>query len=280
MRRGNSRGNRQTPDNAEGVSEVPATIDDVLLCRLTGELWAAFAPWRGPWTGGGPAAAYLSRRAFREGAGLRWRHSGRDRDERDDNVEALGRLERAGLLYRRVERTKAVAVLLFEPGIERACALARAPGLPAARELCRRIVECEGVEDRGRLWEPEWMLAGTPPHWAGCAGEAGRGNRQRLAATEERAIPALVRGWLESGSDLEGRVWYALTDAGRTALDGPEPDEPAGAEGDDDCALAWREGAHAMYGRMASAPRSEREIGLIPLPASLSAPTTAADRSR
>ncbi|MFG0243004.1 MAG: hypothetical protein ACF8R9_09480 [Phycisphaerales bacterium JB054] len=259
---------------------MPATIDDALLCRLTGELWAAFAPWRGPWTGGGPAAAYLSRRAFREGAGLRWRHSGRDRDERDENVEALGRLERAGLVYRRVERTKVVAILLHEPGIERACALARAPSGPAARELCGLVARCEGVEDRGFLWVPEWTLAGTPPRWAGCAGEAGRENRKRLATTEERAIPSLVHGWLESGSDLEGRVWYTLTDAGRAALDGPEPDEPAGAEGDDDCALAWREGAHAMYGRMASAPRSEREIGLIPLPASLSVPTTAADRAR
>ncbi|MCB9846705.1 MAG: hypothetical protein H6811_12065 [Phycisphaeraceae bacterium] len=245
------------------------TIDDVLLCRLTGELWAVFVPWRRPWTGGGPAAVYFAQRDFRAGAGLRWRHSGRDRDERDDYIAALGRLERAGLLRRRVERTKVVAVQLEEEGIERACALARAPGWRAGREVCELLARHEGVEERGLRWVPEWLMAGTPPHWKGCVGEAGRENHQRLATLEARAIPALVRGWLESAADLHGRVWYTLTDAGRAALEGPEPDEVSGIERDEECDLAWREAAHAMYTRMATAPRSEREIGLLPMSASI-----------
>ncbi|MCW5775756.1 MAG: hypothetical protein KIS87_04840 [Phycisphaeraceae bacterium] len=256
------------------------TIDDVLLCRLTGELWAVFVPWRRPWTGGGPAAVYFARRAFHEGSGLRWRHSGRDRDERDENVEALGRLERAGLLRRRVERTKVVAVQLEEAGIERACALAGACGWRAGWETCASLArhEAEGAEEMGLRWVPEWLLAGTPPHWRCCVGEAGRENRQRLAALEARAIPALVLGWLESAADLYGRVWYALADPGRCALAETPPDEVSGVERDDECDLAWREGAHAMYTRMATAPRSEREIGLLPLPASLSAPLASRGR--
>lgn len=258
---------------------MPATIDDGLLCRLTGELWAVFAPWRGPWMAGGPAAVYFARRDFREGAGLRWRHSGRDRDERDDNVAALGRLERAGLLHRRVERTKVVAVQLLDAGIERACARAGSHSWRTGWRLCARIARHRGAQEMGLSWVPEWLMAGTPPHWRDCGGdEAGRANRQRLTALEEEALPALVRGWLDSAADLYGRTWYALTDAGRAALEGQEPDEVGGVDSDDDCALAWREGGHALYRRMASAPRSEREIGLLPMPASLSPRITAAAR--
>lgn|GEM_PF-1374725 len=250
---------------------MSVTVDDALLCRLAGELWAAFAPWRGPWNGGGAAAAYLARRSFRSGMGLRWRHHGRDRDERDENVEALGRLERHGLLTRRVEKTKVLGVRLFDAGIERACSLAGAPCWSAGREVCQRVA---GLDDEtatmlhlGTRWTAEWALAGTPANWAGCGGdELGRANRQILSALEERAIPALVRGWLQSGADLHGRAWYSITSAGRAALAEAPAEVPPLIEADEDCALAWREGAHAMQVRLAAAPRSEREIGLLPLP--------------
>ncbi|MCL4199672.1 MAG: hypothetical protein KJZ69_19415 [Phycisphaerales bacterium] len=249
---------------------MSATVDDMLLCRLTGELWAVFAPWRGPWGGGGAAAAYLARRSFRSGAGLRWRHQGRDRDERDENVEALGRLERRGLLHRRVERTKVIATRLLDAGIERACSLAGAPCWLAGRDVCQRLAAVDDARATmmhlGTRWTAEWALAGTPPCWAVCGNdEAGRANRGLLSELEGWAIPALVRGWLISGADLDGRVWYSITSAGRAALTEAPADAPPGIEAD--CALAWREGAHAMQVRLAAAPRSEREIGLLPLPA-------------
>jgi len=250
---------------------MAANTDDMLLCRLAGELWAVFAPWRGPWGGGGAAAVYLARRSFRSGAGLRWRHQGRDRDERDENVEALGRLERRGLLTRRVEKTKVIATRLLDAGIERACSLAGAPCWSDGRAVCQRLAECDDERATmvrlGTRWTAEWALAGTPTLWAGCGNdETGRANRRLLSVLEERAIPALIRGWLVSGADLHGRVWYSLTVAGRMALSDSQPEAPAiGA--DADCALAWREGAHAMQVRLAAAPRSEREIGLLPLPA-------------
>ncbi len=250
---------------------MSASIDDTVLCRLAGELWAVFAPWRGPWGGGGAAAAYLARRSFRSGAGLRWRHQGRDRDERDENVEALGRLERRGLLTRRVEKTKVIATRLLDAGIERACSLAGALCWLAGRDVCQRLTALD--DDRatmthlGTRWTAEWALAGTPPFWAACGGdETGRANRRLLSVHEERAIPALIRGWLLSGADLDGRVWYSLTTAGRAALTEAPADAPPATEPDADCALAWREGAHAMQVRLAAAPRSEREIGLLPLP--------------
>ncbi|MCL4198922.1 MAG: hypothetical protein KJZ69_15650 [Phycisphaerales bacterium] len=251
---------------------MAANTDDMLLCRLAGELWAVFAPWRGPWTGGGAAAAYLARRSFRSGAGLRWRHQGRDRDERDENVEALGRLERRGLLTRRVEKTKVIATRLLDAGIERACSLAGAPCWLAGREVCERLAACDDeaatMVHLGTRWTAEWALAGTPARWAGCGGdETGRANRRLLSVLEERAIPALVRGWLQSGADLDGRVWYSITSAGRAALTEAPAEAPPATEADEDCAMAWREGAHAMQVRLAAAPRSEREIGLLPLPA-------------
>lgn len=251
---------------------MSASIDDTVLCRLAGELWAVFAPWRGPWSGGGAAAAYLARRSFRSGAGLRWRHQGRDRDERDENVEALGRLERRGLLHRRVERTKVIATRLLDAGIEPACSLAGAPCWMAGREVCERLAACADelatMTHLGTRWTAEWALAGTSARWAGCGrDEVGRTNRRRLSVLEERAIPALVRGWLISGADLDGRVWYSLTSAGRAALTEAPAEAPPAIVADADCALAWREGAHAMQVRLAAAPRSEREIGLLPLPA-------------
>ncbi len=251
---------------------MSASIDDTVLCRLAGELWAVFAPWRGPWGGGGAAAAYLARRSFRSGAGLRWRHQGRDRDERDENVEALGRLERRGLLTRRVEKTKVIATRLLDAGIERACGLAGAPCWLAGRAVYERLAACNDeaatMVHLGTRWTAEWALAGTPARWAGCGGdETGRANRRLLSALEERAIPALVRGWLISGADLDGRVWYSITSAGRAVLTEAPAEGPQGIDADEDCALAWREGAHAMQIRLAAAPRSEREIGLLPLPA-------------
>ncbi len=251
---------------------MSASVDDTLVCRLAGELWAVFAPWRGPWGGGGAAAAYLARRSFRSGAGLRWRHQGRDRDERDENVEALGRLERRGLLHRRVERTKVIATRLLDAGIERACSLAGAPRWLAGREVCQRLAAIDDARATmthlGTRWTAEWALAGTPSYWAACGNdEDGRANRRLLSVLEEQAIPALVRGWLISGADLDGRVWYSLTTAGRAAPTEAPADAPQAIDADADCALAWREGAHAMQVRLAAAPRSEREIGLLPLPA-------------
>ncbi|MCC6910185.1 MAG: hypothetical protein IT430_19810 [Phycisphaerales bacterium] len=258
---------------------MSATVDDMLLCRLAGELWAVFAPWRGPWGGGGAAAAYLGRRSFRSGAGLRWRHQGRDRDERDENVEALGRLERRGLLTRRVEKTKVIATRLLDAGIERVCSLAGAPCWSAGWQVCRRLVECDDrrawMMHLGTRWTAEWALAGTPSQWAACGNdETGRANRRRLSELEEAAIPALVRGWMESGADMDGRVWYSFTDAGAAALADAPAEAPSGIDADEDCALAWREGAHAMQVRLAAAQRSEREIGLLPLPAHDAQPYT------
>ncbi len=272
---------------------MSATIDDTVLCRLAGELWAVFAPWHGPWGGGGAAAVYLARRSFRSGAGLRWRHSGRDRDERDENVEALGRLERRGLLTRRVERTKVVAVRLLDAGIERACGLTGAPGWRDGWEVCCQLATRQemfkelrkaisealklpvGESDEYLHWTAEWALAGTPPNWAECGDdEIGLANRRLLADLEVRTIPALVRGWMESGSDLHSRVSYSLTDAGRAALTGPPPERLSLADVAASCAVAWLEGAHAMRVRLASAPRSEREIGLLPLSAHDAEPYT------
>ena len=247
---------------------MAGSIENTLLCRLTGELWAVFAPWRGPWAGGGAPAAYLARQAFHSNAGLQWRNHGRDRDERDANARALGVLEQRGLLRRRAEKTKVVAVRLSDAGIETACAMAGAPCWQAGRDVCDRLAAVEGAQATmthlGTRWTAEWALAGTPPCWAGCGNdEAGRTNRRLLSALEERAIPALVRGWLISGADQHGRVWYSLTGAAPPVLPATPPAKAGGAG---DFALAWREGAHTMQVRLAAAPRSEREIGLLPLP--------------
>jgi len=250
---------------------MTAKADDLLLCRLAGELWAVFAPWRGPWNGGGAAAAYLGRRAFHNRAGLRWRNKGRDRDEREAILTVLGRIEQSGLLVRRIEQTRVVAVRLNDAGIGRACGLAGAPCWSEGRDVCQRLADLDDeratMTHLGTRWTAEWALAGTPAFWAGCGNdETGRANRRLLSVLEERAIPALVRGWLISGADLHGRVWYSLTAAGRAALTEAPADAPPPVEADAEFALAWREGAHAMQVRLAAAPRSEREIGLLPLP--------------
>ncbi len=250
---------------------MTAKTDDLLLCRLAGELWAVFAPWRGPWNGGGAAAAYLGRRAFRNGAGLRWRNKGRDRDEREAILSVLGQLERSGLLVRRIEQTRVVAVRLRDAGIDRACSLAGAPCWADGRAVCQRLAELNDARATmthlGTRWTAEWALADTPPYWGACGNdETGRANRRHLSVLEEQAIPALVRGWLQSGADLHGRAWYSITAAGRAALTEAPPDAPAAIDAGEDCALAWREGAHTMQVRLAAAPRSDREIGLLPLP--------------
>jgi len=244
-------------------------LDDRLLCRLAGELWAVFAPWRGPWQGGGPAVVYFARKSFHEGVGLRWRHGGRGADERVAHVEALGRLERSGMLARHVERTKVTSVCLSEAGIERACALAPACGAQAGwltrKRVARHLNDGPWGEERGRRWVPEWAMAGTPPDWAGCEDEPESGERRRqLGAVEDMAIPGILRGWIEAGSDAQGRVWYTL---GPVEPPGEAPEDVAG-EPAPGCSEAWGEGASAMRRRMVDAKR-HTELGILPLCASI-----------
>jgi len=51
------------------------------------------------------------------------------------------------------------------------------------------------------------------------AGVDGTGSTDRLFDLECILYPALCRGWVTSNSDLDGRVAYLLTEAGREALD-------------------------------------------------------------
>ena len=47
-----------------------------------------------------------------------------------------------------------------------------------------------------------------------------------LGALELQSLPLLVRGWLRSNSDVEGRIGYAITSKGRSAL-ATGPPQPA-----------------------------------------------------
>jgi hypothetical protein len=86
--------------------------------------------------------------------------------------------------------------------------------------------EAAGHTNAGHV--PEWAVAGVTD-------KTTHEKAKRLSLlVEEYALPALVRGWLTSWSDIHGAVGYALTDAGRELLqDPPEPPDVSGVDYDD-----------------------------------------------
>ncbi|MCX7424829.1 MAG: hypothetical protein NTW96_04280, partial [Planctomycetia bacterium] len=139
--------------------------------------------------------------------------------------------------------------------------LARAiVGQPDAGEVYALVVEVAGLgggdDDR---WVSEFQLANVPNY----RDEIHR----KLIEVEDQALPALVRGWLESNSDRAGHAWYQLLPAGRRALEHPEPVEPPRLpDGDPDARRFYIATVEDERERLRTAkPGNPKEIGEIPL---------------
>ena len=162
----------------------------------------------------------------------------------------------------RPSRGRAYGVKLTDDGEAVARGLCGLSGLDAGLEILRAVAH----------------LAATPEHWVLETGLAGvqygdHDCKRKLMAVEDRALPALSRSWVESGSSVRGHVWYRVTTRGREILEkGYQfPEVVEVPKRDEGAARPYYFGAMSEEAtRLAGPKRDPREIGLLPLPVSFS----------
>jgi len=233
-----------------------------ILVQILGDTDAVFIPMR-TWTRPGPPNRYFARRDYLK-QGVPWRSHGADESERKQIQRALDRLAKAGkVTVFRPRRGKVLGVRLTDASDLATRRLVGLPGLAAAWWSCRKLARHSRTPAAylTDLYVPERKLIGEwePERY-----------RQEAVIVEDMLLCALVRGWVDSNADSQGRVSYTLTEAGRTWLDAtPEPvddDLPVNAV-DQEAREVYDDMVKAGLIRLDTAtPADPRELGMIPLP--------------
>ncbi len=217
-----------------------------LLVRVLATTDAAFWPIRRPeWEHLRPAAIVAARDSIRRNCGVIVPSPG-TAAERKAAERLTDSLVQAGHLKAR-RRGRGRFLRLTDEAEDRVrhrCAL---PGLWLSFETARRHV--------GATWTPEVAL-NDGVGW-------GDGRSRELAFVELLMLPALIRGVVVSGSDVQAHVYYRrVKDVPSWPLaEEPEP-EPMLAE-------LYRQEAAAARGRILAADVGSLEIGELPLPCSM-----------
>jgi hypothetical protein len=234
------------------------TDRDSVLVQILAATDAVWKPMRqADWATPTPTVLYEYRKRF-SSAGVPW-HSGDPTEAgRKASQRTLEDLASAGLvtLHGRERRT---AVRLTERGDVLARALAGLGNVDAGH--CSL---CEVLRLHDQMASELWLArldnyADTDD----C--------RRELWIVQRLMAPALWRGWVESGSDCHGRVWYWATDQGRQVAMLPAPTLPADLPPmDEDAAEVYDSEVVAYRERLRHAkPDHSNELGFIPLSASI-----------
>jgi len=105
------------------------------------------------------------------------------------------------------------------------------------------------------------MLAGQP-------GELAAWWSMLELAKHSKRPARLIRGWVVSNSDIQGHVYYGLTESGWTRLDGPEPADDAARKVCPKAAEWFTERLGVSLAKL-DTMTNPREIGPLPLPVSM-----------
>jgi hypothetical protein len=228
-----------------------------LLIRIAAATDGIFRPQRSAdWAAPGPSNIYEARRRFPvAGVALPGGGSGA---ERVAAHQRLADLREAGL----VTLYGGGRCRLTETGDHLARALCGLPGVVDSHAMMQKVIALTATAGGLRLCS-ELSLCGLKNYRPGC--------QPALYEVSLRLAPALAWAWCESRSDIHGRAFYLLTDAGREAAKLPAATMPAGLPGYDDAAneLYHRETLAARERLRTAKPSSPSEIGCCPLPASL-----------
>jgi hypothetical protein len=219
---------------------------------------ALFSPTRRPMAEHWAAVWVLRWRFGRDG--LPWRGGGDKEHER-----ALTEAVRAGWIVRRRASRKTIGVRLTPTGMQEGWRLIGIRGDAAARAL-----EEVNRWGRGRQWVAEIAFTRGNKGW-------GDGHSAELLALEYRFLPALTVQWIESNSDVAGRLGYRVTEAGKEALStrqapangraaGKKPADPAAVHAYDKTYMESVSWLHSQTNVSVGCPG---EIGPIPLSASI-----------
>lgn len=219
---------------------------------------AIFRPMRkADWVPPAPSNLWEARRRF-SSAGVLWRVGGGGANRLAGERELVGLQEMSLLvLCGKAKRSGVRLSETAEIGVRALCGLP----LDAHAALCRVVLLTEEREGLcSELWIAELdEYADTDD----C--------RNALWETMLLVLPALVRGWVASNSDVQGAVYYYPTPAGLAAAQLPAPALPTNSP-------KWSEPIGRFYHDQTiaarqrlrtSKPSSPSEIGECPLSASL-----------
>ncbi|HQL54433.1 MAG TPA: hypothetical protein PLQ87_06980 [Phycisphaerae bacterium] len=239
----------------------------------TDAFWIPSRTWNRP----RPTNVYFARRAFAKG-GVPWESGGATEADRKATQRALEALAKSGAVkVRRPHRVKTLAVKLADAAEAETRKLVGLPGMYSAWlsacEVARHSKRYPQIELMTDLWVSERKLIGERPPDE---------YRREAVLVEEMMLPALVRNYVGSCADRDGRVYYALTPAGWDWLDAGDapPADDLDGEPDRDARAFYYERVRAALDRLDTAdPPDQKEIGGIPLPVAiaglkLSAPWT------
>ena len=213
---GNSKQGRPTFLATRPKGEM-MTDGDFFGLELLGKTDATFSPLR-DFAGDAPGSFYFARKLYAS-AGIPSRSGKAAGSDRMTHSRQLGKLAAKGVIVVTTHRTsKFPFAKLTDAAEER---LRRKVGLSGMLEAFSAMGQLRFFTDAGgKKWVPEFVMAGfDEPR----ASKPGSDNAALLIAAENLLLPALVRGWVESGATKDRHAAYRLTDLGRAALDGPKP---------------------------------------------------------
>ncbi|MCX7424382.1 MAG: hypothetical protein NTW96_01890 [Planctomycetia bacterium] len=236
---------------------------ETIRIQILGLTDAAFCPMReADWHPPAPGNIYHARHTYpTDGVRILVEGDGADQKRTERTVHDGIAM---GLIVPTVKRLRRTGLRLTDLGDWLTRAIVGQPDAGEAYRLVVEVARLGGDDDR---WVSELTLAGVPGYSDGI--------KRKLVEVEDNALPALVRGWLESNSDRYGHAWYRLLPAGRRALEHPEPVEPPGLpDGDPDARRFYIATVEDERERLRTAePGNPKEIGFVPLPCSSVNPT-------
>lgn len=243
------------------------SLPDQILLALLAATDAVFIPDRDPLARQRHAVIHERRKMFRHG-GVPWASErvlpGLDDTGRKQVQRLLDELALAGLVLTfQPKGAKTLGARLSDAGDARARALAGLPALCDAVAVLGQLGDLERTDATcaflGRTWLPETALAGV--RWGDNA------RRHKFVEVEEKLLPALVQGWVESNCSVQRHCWYALVPAGREQLGKPVTAASGLPPTSDQARREYYYRVQAEFHALAAAkPACEREIGEIPMP--------------
>lgn len=177
------------------------------LVEILAKTDAIFVPVR-IWRGSFPAVVGQARLSYKIN-GVAWHGRGDDAAGRKETQRLRSEMAGHGLIKLMTTRKsdKTIGVCLTADGEAVARAATGLDQAKASLAYCDQIYsfrnDLDGWTDHdGRVWVSETTLGG----FGYCAMAVTKG----AVVLEESLMPALLRGWVSSTSDVNGRVWYGL----------------------------------------------------------------------
>jgi len=225
--------------------------DTAILAAILGMTDAIHLPLRN-WTRPAPQNTAAARRDFIQG-GVAWRPGASSEGQRKSTERELAAMADRGIIsVHRRSGLRWPMVKLSDEADWQTRSLCGLPGKEGAWLVARELLKQSEVIPS---WIPDRALMGDNP------------DRFEAVAIENMLLPLLVRGYVQSGSTVNGEARYLLTESGAAWLGSmkrPSPDsdksDPAA------CRIYDATIQNELHRLQTEKIQDSRELGMIPLP--------------